>query len=152
MTELKKLFSAGLAIVMLVLCVTPVFAAGQSMEISTKADRVEYELTYPADIEIPWQTTAIDIGEVTATKMLIEPEKMVKVSVSSQNNYNLVNEADSEKSIAYSLLVGNISFFPGDYGESFTLSVEVEDDEWLYAASGKHSDILTFTAEYTDAV
>ncbi|MBQ5677442.1 MAG: hypothetical protein IIV47_01075 [Clostridia bacterium] len=149
---MKKFFSVGLAIVMLTLCVTPVFAGSQSMEISTKADRVEYELTYPADIEIPWQTTAIDIGEVTATKMLIEPEKMVKVSVSSQNNYNLVNEADSEKSIAYSLLVGNISFFPGDYGESFTLSVEVEDDEWLYAASGKHSDILTFTAEYTDAV
>ena len=149
---MKKIFSAGLAVVMLTLCVTPVFAGNQSMEISTKADRAEYELTYPADIEIPWQTTAIDIGEVTATKMLIEPDKMVKVSVSSQNNYNLVNEADSEKSIAYSLLVDNISFFPGDYGESFTLSVEVEDDEWLYAASGKHSDILTFTAEYTDAV
>ena len=109
-------------------------------------------MTYPADIEIPWQTTAIDIGEVTATKMLIEPDKMVKVSVSSQNEFKLVNEADSEKTIAYSLLSGNISFFPGDYGESFTLSVEVEENEWLHAASGKHSDILTFTAEYTDAV
>ena len=149
---MKKIFSAGLAVVMLTLCVTPVFAGNQSMEISTKADRAEYELSYPADIEIPWQTTAMDIGKVTATKMLIEPDKMVKVSVSSQNEFKLVNEADSEKSIAYSLLVGNISFFPGDYGESFTLSVEVEDDEWLYAASGKHSDILTFTAEYTDAV
>lgn len=149
---MKKFFSVGLAIVMLMLCITPVFAGNQSMEISTKADAVEYELSYPADIEIPWQTTAMDIGEVTATKMLIEPDKMVKVSVSSQNEFKLVNEADSEKSIAYSLLVGNISFFPGDYGESFTLSVEVEDDEWLYAASGKHSDILTFTAEYTDAV
>lgn len=149
---MKKIFSAGLAVVMLTLCVTPVFAGSQSMEIFTKADRAEYELTYPADIEIPWQTTAMDIGEVTATKMLIEPDKMVKVSVSSQNEFKLVNEADSEKTIAYSLLVGNISFFPGDYGESFTLSVEVEDDEWLYAASGKHSDILTFTAEYTDAV
>lgn len=149
---MKKIFSAGLAVVMLTLCVTPVFAGNQSMEISTKADRAEYELSYPADIEIPWQTTAMDIGEVTATKMLIEPDKMVKVSVSSQNEFKLVNEADSEKTIAYSLLVGNISFFPGDYGESFTLSVEVEDDEWLYAASGKHSDILTFTAEYTDAV
>ena len=149
---MKRLFSAGLAIIMLILCITPVFAGSQSMEISTKADRAEYELTYPADIEIPWQTTAMDIGEITATKMLIEPGKMVAVSVSSQNNYNLVNEADSEKSIAYSLVSENISFFPGDYGESFTLSVEVEDDEWLYAASGKHSDILTFTAEYTDAV
>ena len=149
---MKKIFSAGLAVVILTLCVTPVFAGGQSMEISTKADRAEYELSYPADIEIPWQTIAMDIGEVTATKMLIEPDKMVKVSVSSQNEFKLVNEADSEKTIAYSLLSEDISFFPGDYGESFTLSVEVEDNEWLHAASGKHSDILTLTAEYTDAV
>ena len=149
---MKKFFSVGLAIVMLILCVTPVLAGSQSMEISTKADAVEYELTYPADIEIPWQTTAMDIGEVTATKMLIEPGKMVKVSVSSQNEFKLVNEKDGEKTIAYSLLSDDISFFPGDYGESFTLSVEVEDDEWFHAASGKHSDILTFTAEYTDAV
>lgn len=149
---MKKFFSVGLAIVMLTLCVTPVFAASQSMEISTKADRVEYELSYPADIEIPWQTTAMDIGEVKAEKMLIEPNKMVKVSVSSQNDFKLINEADSTKTIAYSLLSEDISFFPGDYGESFTLSVEIEDNEWLYAASGKHSDILTFTAEYTEAV
>lgn len=149
---MKKFFSVGLVIVMLILCVTPVLAGSQSMEISTSADRAEYELTYPADIEIPWQTTAMDIGEVTATKMLIEPGKMVKVSVSSQNEFKLVNEKDGEKTIAYSLLSDDISFFPGDYGESFTLSVEVEDDEWLHAASGKHSDILTFTAEYTDAV
>lgn len=149
---MKKFFSVGLAIVMLILCVTPVLAGSQSMEISTSADRAEYELTYPADIEIPWQTTAMDIGEVTATKMLIEPGKMVKVSVSSQNEFKLVNEKDGEKTIEYSLLSDDISFFPGDYGESFTLSVEVEDDEWLHAASGKHSDILTFTAEYTDAV
>lgn len=149
---MKRLFSVGLAIVMLILCITPVLAAGQSMEISTKAEQAEYELSYPADIEIPWQTTAMDIGEVTATKMLIEPEKMVKVSISSQNSFKLVNEKDSEKTIAYSLLNEDISFFPGDYGESFTLSVEVEETEWLYAASGKHSDILTFTAEYTDAI
>ncbi len=149
---MKKIFSAGLAVVMFILCITPVFAESQSMEISTKADRAEYELSYPADIEIPWQTTAMGIGEVKAEKMLIEPGKMVAVSISSHNDFNLVNEADSTKAIAYSLLSEDISFFPGDYGESFTLSVEVEDNEWLHAASGKHSDILTFTAEYTDAV
>ena len=149
---MKKIFSVGLALVMLVLCITPVFANPQSIEISTKADRAEYELTYPADIEIPWQTTTMVIGEVKADRMLIEPDKMVAVSISSHNDFNLVNEADSTKTIAYSLLSEDISFFPGDYGKSFALSVEVEDNEWLHAAAGKHSDILTFTAEYTDAV
>ena len=79
---MKKFFSVGLAIVMLILCITPVLAGSQSMEISTSADRAEYELTYPADIEIPWQTTAMDIGEVTATKMLIDVglnEKFLKI-------------------------------------------------------------------------
>lgn len=149
---MKRLFSVGLALVMLILCITPVLAVSQSMEISTKAERAEYELSYPADIEIPWQTTSMEIGEVTATKMLIDPDKKVVVSISSQNDFNLVNETDATKIIAYSLLSEDISFFPGDYGESFILSVEVEDSEWLHAASGKHSDILTFTAEYTDAV
>lgn len=149
---MKKIFSIGLAVVMFILCVTPVLAVSQSMEISTKTDKAEYELTYPADIEIPWQTNTMDIGKVTATKMLIEPNKMVTISVSSENNFKLVNEANNDKTIAYSLHSKDISFFPGDYGESFTLSVEVEDAEWLRAASGKHSDMLTFTAEYTDAV
>lgn len=137
--------------VLLALCIIPAFAAGQSMEISTKTDKVEYELSFPADIEIPWQTATSVIGEVVATKMLIEPGKKVAVSVASQNNYKLLNTEDASKSIEYTLVYDDISFLPGDYGESFALTVEVEDDQWLSAASGKHSDILTFTAEYTDA-
>ena len=137
---------------MLVLCITPAFAFSQSMEISTSTDTPEYELSFPADIEIPWQSNTALIGQVKAEKMLIEPDKKVAVTISSQNDFNLLNVRDNTKAIEYTLVYDNISFFPGDYGESFSLSVEIEDGEWLYAASGRHSDILTFTAEYTDAV
>lgn len=149
---MKKLFSLSLAIVMLVLCITPAFAFSQSMEISTSTDTPEYELSFPADIEIPWQSNETVIGQIKAEKMIIEPDKKVAVTVSSQNDFNLVNVKDNAKAIQYTLVYDDISFFPGDYGESFTLTAEIEDKEWLYASSGRHSDILTFTAEYTDAV
>ncbi len=155
---MKKALSAGLALLMLLLCIVPTFALEQSMEISTKAD-VDYVLSFPADVEIPWMTDTMGIGEVKAVKMLIEPAKTVKVSVSSENDYKLVNTDDSQRTIAYGLTIENIptgyeniTFFPGDYGKAFPLAVSVTEAQWLQAASGRHSDILTFTIEYTDAV
>ena len=152
MFYMKKALSAGLALVMLLLCVIPTIALEQSMEISTKAE-VDYVLSFPADVEIPWMTDTMGIGEVKAEKMLIEPAKTVKVSVSSENDYKLVNASDSKRTIAYALMgAEDISFFPGEYGKAIPLSVSVTEAQWLQAASGRHSDILTFTIEYTDAV
>ncbi len=152
MFYMKKALSAGLALVMLLLCIVPTFALEQSMEISTKAD-VDYVLSFPADVEIPWMTASMGIGEVKAEKMLIEPAKKVKVSVSSENDYKLVNSSDSKRTIEYALLgAEDISFFPGEYGKAIPLSVSVTEAQWLQAASGRHSDILTFTIEYIDAV
>lgn len=152
MFYMKKALSAGLALVMLLLCIVPTFALEQSMEISTKAE-VDYVLSFPADVEIPWMTASMGIGEVKAEKMLIEPAKKVKVSVSSENDYKLVNSSDSKRTIEYALLgAEDISFFPGEYGKAIPLSVSVTEAQWLQAASGRHSDILTFTIEYVDAV
>ncbi len=151
MFYMKKALSAGVALLMLLLCVIPVCGAQQSIEISTVA-QVEYLLSFPADVEIPWLTDSMPIGEVIAEKMLIEPAKVIKVSVSSENGYKLVNSADSERSIAYTLLGHeSIVYLPGDYGKTFPLSVDVSQAQWLQAASGRHSDILTFTVEYVDA-
>ena len=98
-------------------------------------------------------TDTMGIGEVKAVKMLIEPSKTVKVSVASENDYKLVNADDSQRTIAYGLEGHeDIAFLPGDYGRAFPLAVSVTEAQWLQAASGRHSDILTFTIEYTDAV
>ena len=113
---------------------------------------VAYELSYPADIEIPWKTESMGIGQVTAVLLNIEPSKAVSVSVSSAYNYKLTNELDASKTIAYNLYgTDDIKFLSGDFGKSFDLSVSVEDNQWQQAASGKHSDLLTFTVEYVDA-
>lgn len=152
MFNMKKALSAYLAVLLLLLCVTSAFAADQSMEISTKPE-VDYILSFPADVEIPWMTDTMGIGEVKAEKMLIAPSKTVKVSVISENDCKLVNSADSNRTIAYELSGHeNIAFLPGDYGRAFPLAVTISQVQWLKAASGKHSDVLTFTIEYTDAV
>ncbi len=148
---MRKFLSVALAVVLLALCTVPCFAETQSMTISTTGV-VAYELSYPADIEIPWQTKAMGIGEVRAVLLNIEPGKAVTVSVSSAHNYKLANELDASKTIAYNLLgADDIKFLPGEFGKAFELSVSVAEAQWHMAASGKHSDLLTFTAEYVNA-
>ncbi len=148
---MNKLLSVVLALMMLTLCVVPVVAETQSMAISTEGEAA-YELSYPADVEIPWGTETMGIGEIRAVLLNIEPSKAVKVGVSSANDYKLVNEQAINQTIAYTLSGDeNIVFLPGDYGKAFGLSVEIEEEQWNKAASGKHSDFLTFTAEYTEA-
>ncbi len=147
---MKKVISVGIAVLMLILCMVPAFA--DSMTISTKASADDYQLAYPADTQIPWEAATQEIGAVQATKMLLSPGKTVAVTVTSQNEYRLVNTEDAQKTIAYTLSGADaIAFLPGDYGKAFPLSVAVAESEWRQAAAGEHLDTLTFTAEYKNA-
>lgn len=148
---MKKILAAVLALTVLAVCAVPAFAESGSTKIYTKSEP-DYLLSFPADTEIPWESPSWDIGAVTAKKMLIEPEMCVKVSVSSQNNCNLVNAQDAQRTIAYTLAgADSIVFEPGDYGRSFPLTVNVSADQWAQAASGEHTDLLTFTFAYAQA-
>lgn len=143
---MKKFLSAGLAVLMLTLCTVSAFAS--SMQITTHSE-VDYQLSYPADVEIPWESPETVIGAITAEKMLIEPQKCVAVTVASANDYKLVNVTDAEKSIAYTLSGADAMVFaPGEVGKSFPLAALVTEDAWATAAAGEHKDVLTFTAEY----
>lgn len=161
---MKKTLSALLAVLLLSLVTVPSFAAPApatlnkenpvgSVKISTgEGKQDEYELTIPADTEIPWEASSYAIGKVTATKMWLSPGKTVKVAVSSLNGSKLVNTLDSSKTIAYTLTgAEQMAFLPGDYMKSYDLSVNIAEAEWQKAASGEHTDVLTFTAEYTNA-
>lgn len=147
---MKKIVSAGLACVILVLCMFCAFA--NQMTISTSTETDAYEITYPADTQIPWEASEHALGAVTATEMLLSPGKTVVISVASEHGFCLVNSADASKTIAYTLSGADaIAFFPGDYGKNFPISANVEESEWRQAAAGEFTDILTFTAEYKDA-
>lgn len=147
---MKKILSVGMAALMLVLCTVTAFA--EEMKISTSADQEIYEIVYPADTKIPWEAQSQELGAVTATKMLISPEKTVVITVTSENEFKMINSTDAANTIAYTLSgTDAIAFLPGDYGKSFPVSANVTESEWRQAAAGEFSDILTFTAECVDA-
>lgn len=148
---MKKILSVVLALVLLLLCTVVCSAEDQSMTISTVGE-VAYEISYPADIQIPWKINFMGIGFVTAVLLNIEPSKVVEVSVSSAYDYNLAHDDDASKTIAYQLYgAENIRFLPGSLVRTYGLFVRIEDSQWEQADPGQHSDLLTFTAEYVDA-
>ena len=148
---MKKFLSVVFALILVSVCVLPAFA--DSMTISTGSGVTdEYQLAFPADTNIPWESSSYALGSVTATAMRLSPDKKVKVSVASANDYNLVSTASASSKIAYTLTGADaIVFFAGDYGKDCPLSVSIADAQWRQAASGEHTDVLTFTAELTNA-
>lgn len=148
---MKKFLSVVFALILVSVCVLPAFA--DSMTISTGSGVTdEYQLAFPADTNIPWESSSYALGSVTATVMRLSPDKKVKVSVASANDYNLVSTASASSKIAYTLTGADaIVFFAGDYGKDCPLSVSIADAQWQQAASGEHTDVLTFTAELTNA-
>ncbi len=148
---MKKFLSVVFALILVSVCVLPAFA--DSMTISTGSGVTdEYQLAFPADTNIPWESPSYALGSVTATVMRLSPDKKVKVSVTSANDYSLVSTASASSKIAYTLTGADaIVFFAGDYGKDCPLSVSIADAQWQQAASGEHTDVLTFTAELTNA-
>ena len=87
---MKKFLSVVFALILVSVCVLPAFA--NSMTISTGSGVTdEYQLTFPADTDIPWESPSYALGSVTATVMRLSPGKTVKVSVASANDYNLLS-------------------------------------------------------------
>lgn len=148
---MKKFLSVVFALILVSVCVLPAFA--DSMTISTGSGVTdEYQLAFPADTNIPWESSSYALGSVTATVMRLSPDKKVKVSVTSANDYSLVSTTSASSKIAYTLTGADaIVFFAGDCDKACPLSVSIADAQWQQAASGEHTDVLTFTAEYTDA-
>lgn len=147
---MKKVVTLALAVLLVVSCALPAFA--DSMIISTQSSAADYELSFPADTQIPWEQETTAIGEVKATKLLLDPGKVVAVEVESANSYALVNTQDAQKKIPYTLSgADSIVFTAGDIDKTFPLTVGVTDEAWRVAAAGEHTDTLTFVVEYKDA-
>ena len=147
---MKKVVTLVLAVLLVVSCALPAFA--DSMTISTEASKADYQLSFPADTEIPWEAESTPIGEVAAEKLLLEPGKVVAVTVESANGYALVNTQDAQKKIPYTLSgADSMVFAPGGIDKTYPLSVAVANDAWRAAAAGEHNDTLTFVVEYKNA-
>ena len=107
---MKKFLSVVFALILVSVCVLPAFA--DSMTISTGSGVTdEYQLAFPADTNIPWESSSYALGSVTATAMRLSPDKKVKVSVASANDYNLVSTTvnDFESVLIINICYGNIA-------------------------------------------
>jgi hypothetical protein len=153
---MKKMISVLVAVsVVLLSFLLPVHAGTMnptttsgSMEISTT--RVEeIEISFPANVSIPWNTTGqYDIGEISAEKMVIAPNKKVVVTITSQNNSKFVGDNGN---IPYVLGVADaVEFTELNDNSVFPLKVSVAQRDWDNANAGGYKDVLTFTMEYVN--
>lgn len=153
---MKKMISMLVAVsVVLLSLLLPVHAGTMnstnttgSMEISTVRPE-EIEVSFPANVSIPWNTTGeYDIGEISAEKMVIAPDKKVVINIASQNNSKFVG---GNGNIPYVLGVDDaVEFTELNDSSVFPLTVSVEQRDWDNANAGEYKDILTFTMEYVN--
>lgn len=153
---MKKMISVLVAVsVVLLSLLLPVYAGTMnpantsgSMKISTTRAE-EIEISFPANVSIPWNTTGeYDIGEISAEKMVIAPDKKVVVTIDSQNNSKFVG---SNGNIPYVLGGADaVEFTEINDNSVFQLTVSVEQRDWDNANAGEYKDILTFTMEYVN--
>ncbi len=159
---MKKIVCVGLAIALLLALAVPSFAAfveadtgltvDGKVQISTKSDEAAYEITIPASTEIPWEEPEWALGEVAATKLQLAYDHVVRVTVTSENDFNLVLDEDPTATIGYALTGADAMVFaPGAVDTVYPLTLTVSEDQWAQAAAGRHTDLLTFTAVYEEA-
>ena len=117
-----------------------------------------YIVTIPSDTKVKFNSVNTDFGTVELTKAQLEPGKVVKVTLTTDNK--LENKADEEKTIAYTIFEGmgedvtETEFAAGTYqavGDKTDLTINITQDEWNAAYAGEYSDTVTFNVEYTDA-
>ena len=115
---------------------------------------ISYEITIPANLIIA-EDTKTGTLPITPTELWILETGSVVVSVSSENNFNLVYVDDADFKVSYELKDGDRVIKQNDNVAEFTLA---NPDAVSISAKltghppyvGTYSDLLTFTAEYVD--
>ncbi len=129
-----------------------VFAEERSTVITTKIDPY-YVVTIPLDIKVNYNAESTDFGSIVLDKAQLEPNKCVKVTLSSDNK--LDNKADANKTIPYSIykkdsntVFSSISLVTPN--ERCPLSIKINKNEWNNAYAGDYEDTVTFHIQYTN--
>ncbi len=153
---MKKFLSVLIAVTVVTLsCLLPVSAstltpeaASGSMQITAERTE-EIEVSYPADIFIPYGTEGdFSIGSIGASKMVIALDKKVTISVTSKNGNALLSDGGK---IPYKLGGAEaIEFTEVNDADVFPLTVAVTQADWEAAPAGDFSDTLTFTLAYVN--
>lgn len=153
---MKKFISVLVAVTVVALsCLLPVSAGTITPSQTSGGAEIYTErtenivVTYPADIEIPWNTKGdFEIGKISAENMVIAADKKVVITVESQNDCALAGDGGN---IPYTLGGADaIEFTAVNDATVFPLTVNVSEEAWNVAPAGDYSDILTFTLTYIE--
>ncbi|MBR6872083.1 MAG: hypothetical protein IKN17_01105 [Ruminococcus sp.] len=120
-------------------------------EITTNIDPT-FTVTIPSDVTVAFGDNDTAFGTVELTQAQLEINAGVKVTVTTDGELN--NAADAAQVIPYTLTsegadIGKVyaQVFTQE-GESFDLTIHIEDADWNSAYAGSYSDTVVFDVEY----
>lgn len=154
---MKKMITALTALSLAASMMTPIvsFAADLTLENTTgtttlaKSYAESYTITIPAEVSMDEQAVSAELA-VAATDVLLNDGDVLKVSVASDNDWNLVHASDSECKVAYELsATGDVlTIHSGDTEGSTELTATVTGTP---SKAGTFSDTLTFSVDVSAA-
>lgn len=108
-----------------------------------------YTVTIPANTTVAFNATSTSFGSIKLDAAQIDPDHVVKVELSASGT--LKNQADENKTIAYTIKDGAEAFTSAEYltaGDSTALTIDITQAAWDAAYAGQYSDTVTFTVSY----
>lgn len=160
---MKKLLAIIIAAVMILACSFTAFAEvnqdsdpqQQSAVISADVEPA-YIVSIPADTTVAFNTEYTDFGAVELTSARLEPDKCVKVTLTTDGELN--NSVDDTKVIPYTIVEGkadsatDTTYTTAAYlaeGDKTDLTIKITQDDWNNAYAGHYGDTVIFDVAYT---
>ena len=154
---MKKLIAIALVLMLAFSLSVTAYAGSISQDSTSKSTDVEvktsiaptYTVSIPADTTVTFNTLTTSFGSVKLESAQIEPYAFVYVSLNASGT--LKNQADTSKTIAYTIQYGGNAFTGTSLtkaGQSKPLTINITQDAWNAAYAGSYSDTVTFTVSY----
>lgn len=154
---MKKTIAVILAVCMSFVFSATSFAAEINQDSNPKTSDITitasvaptYTVTIPSNVNVAFNAETTAFGSVKVDSARIEPNKCIKVSLTSDGELN--NAADSTKVIPYTVKSGDSVFTSATYsaaGEKTDLTVNISADDWNRAYAGEYRDTVTFEVSY----
>ena len=161
---MKKILAIILATAMIAACSVTVSVA----EVIQVSDRPQqsavmsadfapaYIVPIPADTTVTFNTEYTDFGAVELTSARLEPDKCVKVTLTTDGELN--NSVDDTKVIPYTIVEGkadsatDTTYTTAAYlaeGDKTDLTIKITQDDWNKAYAGHYGDTVIFDINYT---
>lgn len=154
---MKKLASFALAFALCAVCAVSAFAdttSGTTNPTSgttniTTSIPSSYTVVIPAETNIPFNKADTELtGALHLSAAQLHPGHSVTISATANK---LVNQADTTKTIPFTLYANNKRFTSAEFystADNVQLSVHIDQTAWNAAPAGSYTGSVTFTISY----